>query len=171
MLQFSLGATLLEGGTRDDRWDRFGRYALAWPNDVHVGTPAVPPNGGLGMPPETQSWDYANHSTVMSAADDWLADPALTGVNEPIDCTVWGWSGDGLQAWYAAHLPHTAGGVLDRDCNTWWKYVADVDGTLRRCTRDACGPAYATGWPCAVDDQCASRHCSCQGSHMLCSEG
>jgi hypothetical protein len=170
ILDLSLRGRAGDGGGAEEAFSRFSRHALGWPDDVQVGTPAFPPNGGLGLSPDVQAWDYTNRSVVQSGADDWYGYPALTGTKKAIDCGAWGCSNEGFQAWYAAHIPHAAGGSIERGCNNWWKYIADSDGRLSACSGDGCGPEYAKGQSCASDAQCASRHCSCQGSRMLCTE-
>jgi hypothetical protein len=83
---------------------------------------------------------------------------------------AWGCSNEGYQAWYAAHIPHAAGGSADRGCDNWWKYIVDADARLAPCSAAECSPAYAKDQSCTADDQCASHHCSCQGTRMLCSD-
>jgi hypothetical protein len=106
----------------------------------------------------------------MSAADDWYAYPALTGSKKAITCTAWGCSNERFQAWWAAHLPHVAGGSTQRGCDNWWKYIVDPDGRLAPCTGDGCKPEYERGHACVGDQQCATQHCSCQAGHMACTD-
>jgi len=174
ILDLSLRGLTADDGGAEDIFSRFGHYALAWPDDVQVGRSDFPPNGGVGLAPDLQASNYDNHSTVQSGADDWYGYPALTGTKKPIDCTAWGCTNYGFQAWYAAHLPHRAGGSIERGCNNWWKYIADPDGRLAPCSGTDCSPQYAILQSCTADDQCVSHHCSCQGSgvgsRMLCSD-
>jgi len=150
-------------------WQRFRQYALANPGQAQVGTPAYPPNGGLGFDAGTnRDWNYDNRTPVLSGADDWYAYPALTGTKKTIDCSAWHCSNDGFQTWYAQHIPHAAGRSSGNTCNNWWQYIADYDDRLPTCAGNGCKPGYALGAPCATDSQCASTHCACQGASMKC---
>ncbi len=157
-------------GSTQSIFDRFEHYELGFPGDAQVGNTAFPPNGGVGRAQDMQAWDYSNRTPVQSGADDWYAYPALTGAKKPIDCTAWDCSGEGYQAWFASHVPHAAGESAELGCNNWWKYVADPDGHLSPCSGADCSPSYATGRSCVSDAQCASHHCSCQNSRMVCSD-
>jgi hypothetical protein len=168
ILRASLNGLVPEGGT-EDPFTKFSHFARDLTNDIEVGTPAYPPNGGVGVDGDG-AWDYANHSIVQSAADDWYTYPALTGATKPTDCSAWSCTTEGYQAWYASHFPHFAGGAPDHGCNNWWKYIADPDGRLASCSGDSCLPEYPKGHACTGDDQCATRHCSCQASYMVCSD-
>jgi hypothetical protein len=168
LLRASLRGFVPEAGG-EDPFTKFSHYAREGTGDVEVGNPAYPPNGGLGLDGDG-AWDYGNTTVVMSAAEDWYSYPALTGATKPIDCHAWSCSNEGYQAWYEAHFPHFAGGSPDHGCSNWWKYVADLDGRLASCTGDACLPQYGKGRSCTSDDQCGSRHCSCQNSRMVCSD-
>jgi hypothetical protein len=162
------GVRAVDGGT-ESIFERFEHPWDGFPNDVQVGNAASPPNGGMGLD-SGSAWDYYNHSTVQSGADDWLAYPALTGAKKPVDCTAWGCDGDGFQAWWQLHVPHAAGESTERGCYNWWKYVADNDGRLKPCTGTGCNPSFAQGRSCTSDLQCATRHCSCQSSRMVCTD-
>lgn len=86
----------------------------AWCGDVHF-----PPNG-------LSDYDYSNSSSVMSACDDFLAYPSLTGNFKSITCSAWGCSHEGYMRWWLTHLPKSLGQTEGKD-NDWWKYVVNLN--------------------------------------------
>ena len=73
-------------------------------------------------------YDWGNHRTVASAADDWLNYPDLTGETKPMNCAQWG-NGDIREhhRWWLKRLPHAEGRNPDGKLNNWWPYLVDFN--------------------------------------------
>lgn len=107
-------------------WNRFTRVAKEFPNDAQVGNIHYAPNS-------KSDYDYANKETVLSAADDWLNYPRLTGNKAPVNCESWGGPDYHLNymKWWHARLPR-APGQTNGFYNNWWEYIVNYDEAVRR---------------------------------------
>ena len=107
--------------------ERFGRYDKTSPGRSEVGL--------VHWAPTTQT-EYEKNTarTVMSACDNWLHFPNLTGAPRPVTCAEWGvTAGMPLgevehlhMKWWLKHLPHAAGQTCGVS-NNWWEYCCDPD--------------------------------------------
>jgi len=105
-------------------WSRFTRQAAKFPDDAQCGNVHGGPNAKRG-------YDYSQTNIVMSAADDWLSYPHLTGRIKPVNCDTWGKPHHlNFMRWWLAHLPRNAG-VTDGCYNNWWRYIVDYDAAVQ----------------------------------------
>ena len=111
----------------ENLWERFGRYDKASPGRAEVGLVHWAPN-------TLTEYEKDNTRTVMSACDNWLHFPTLTGAPRPVTCTEWGVTA-GMPSgevehqhmkWWLKHLPHAAGQTCGVS-NNWWEYCCDPD--------------------------------------------
>jgi hypothetical protein len=112
--------------TPNNIWNRFTHLAMDFPDDAQVGNVHGGPNAKGG-------YDYAQKETVMSAADDWLKYPRLTGAKKPVNAETWGGPDYHLNymRWWLNHLPRVPGRT-DGFHNNWWQYVANYDEAVRK---------------------------------------
>jgi hypothetical protein len=104
----------------DNLWAYFMQHEHNSPGQAQVGWMHYAPNS-------IQDYDWANPRTVMSACDDWLNFPHLTGEMRAVNCADWG--GGGIREhhnWWMHRLPKAAGRVNGIRAN-WWHYVAGLD--------------------------------------------
>src|SRR5262249_11386200 len=64
ILRGSLDGLIPEGGS-EDPFKKFSHYTREPSNDVEVGNPAYPPNGGVGIVDGDGAWNYDNRSIVQ----------------------------------------------------------------------------------------------------------
>lgn len=109
-----------EADRLDTQWAAFAASALQSNGYAAVGSCHFPPNA-------RKAYDYANPTAVLSAADDWLAYPALTGATAPVTRESWGGPDyhRGYMRWWFARLPHAPGTQGDGRIDNWWAYVFD----------------------------------------------
>jgi hypothetical protein len=80
--------------------------------------------GDVHFPPNANSdYDYSNSSIVMSACDDFLTFPTLSGNFKSISCSAWGCSHEGYMRWWLSHLPKANNEGNDGKSNDWWNYI------------------------------------------------
>lgn len=105
-------------------WSRFTRQADKFPKDAQVGNVHGGPNAKGG-------YDYGQTNIVMSAADNWLNYPDLSGPPKPVSADTWGAPHHlNFQRWWLGHLPRNAGQT--EGChNNWWRYIADYDAAVK----------------------------------------
>jgi hypothetical protein len=80
---------------------------------------------------------YDSESTVLAAADDWYAFPALTGTEAPLSRASWGYNTLGTDddwdsayyAWWLGHLPRADGELAGLSMN-WWRYIVNYGPTV-----------------------------------------
>jgi hypothetical protein len=99
-------------------WKRFSRYDQAAPGQAEVGMMHFAPNS-------VRDYDWGNPTPVMSACDDWLNFPSLTGAARVVTCAEWG-NGDIREhhKWWFKRVPRVAGSQ-NRVRNNWWFYIID----------------------------------------------
>ena len=112
--------------TPDNIWNHFTKQAAQFPNDAQVGNVHGGPNAEGG-------YDYAQKKAVLSAADDWLNYPNLTGAKTLISCKAWGGPDYHLNymKWWLTRLPKAPGARDGFYCN-WWQYVCCYDEAVKR---------------------------------------
>jgi hypothetical protein len=96
------------------------RYDKIAPGRAQVGWMHYAPNSRT-------DYDWGNKTVVMSACDDWLNFPNLTGEMKPVECSQWG-NGDIRlhHKWWFKRIPHIAGSVDGIRAN-WWHYIQHFD--------------------------------------------
>jgi hypothetical protein len=101
-------------------YQRFIRHDKTHPRRAEVGWMHYAPNSDI-------DYDWGNGRVVMSACDDWLNFPYLTGEQKPVNCGQWG-HGDIREhhKWWFHRLPKAAGSVDGIRCD-WWSYVMEMD--------------------------------------------
>ena len=63
---------------------------------------------------------------VLSAADDWLTYPRLTGKKRLMTSADWGGGDIRLHhKWWLSHLPKSPGRAKDGKLANWWKYAVE----------------------------------------------
>jgi hypothetical protein len=111
--------------TPGNLWNHFTKQSVDFPNDAQVGNVHGGPNARAG-------YDYAQQNSVLSAADDWLNYPRLTGAKKLVNCEAWGGPDYHLNymKWWLKHLPHAASST-EGFYDNWWQYVANYDEAVR----------------------------------------
>lgn len=101
-------------------YERFIRYDQNHPGKAQVGWMHYAPNS-------TRDYDWGNPTPVLSACDDWLNFPHLTGQQKWVTCNQWG-NGDIREhhKWWFHRLPKAPGSVDGIRCD-WWSYVMWMD--------------------------------------------
>ncbi len=112
--------------TPNNIWNHFTKQAKDFPNDAQVGNVHGGPNAKDG-------YDYGQMEKVLSAADDWLNYPRLTGKKTWINADSWGGPNHHLNfmRWWLRHLPQAAG-QTDGFHNNWWEYVVNYDDAVKK---------------------------------------
>jgi hypothetical protein len=98
-------------------WERFSAYESVSPGHAGVGIVHFPPNG-------TFDYDWGNNTYVLSACDDWVAYPDMTGRQRSVNCEEWG-NGDSLSylKWWFKRMPHVSGkDPISGKYRNWWVY-------------------------------------------------
>jgi len=126
ILSLTVGRGIWERAAGEtNAWNRFTRHAKQFPDDAQVGNVHYAPNS-------KSDYDYGRTNVVLSAADDWLDYPHLTGEREPVNCDTWGKPHHlNFMRWWLNHLPKNAG-VTDGFYNNWWRYIVDYDRAVER---------------------------------------
>ena len=125
ILALTVGGGIWDGNAGEtNAWSRFTRQARKFPDDAQCGNVHGGPNA-------KGDYDYAQTNVVMSAADDWLNYPYLSGTRKPISGATWGKPHHlNYMKWWLGHLPRNAG-QTNGTYNNWWRYVVDYDNAVR----------------------------------------
>ncbi len=136
MLSITVGRGAWDTKDASNPWSRFTRQAKEYPDDAQVGNVHGGPNAEDG-------YDYSQVKEVLSAAEDWLNYPHLTGKKSMVSCATWGEPHHlNFQRWWLAHLPNNQG-ETDGFHNSWWRYVIDYDEAIRTLPPPGAKPAKA----------------------------
>lgn len=102
-------------------WDRFTVYDKNVPGGAACGNVHFAPNSD-------KDYDWGNKRYVLSAADDWLDYPRLTGRKRVMNASDWG---NGYirahHRWWLERLPKAPGRAPDDKLANWWSYVMDFN--------------------------------------------
>lgn len=102
-------------------WDRFTLYDKIAPGRSGCGNVHFAPNS-------EKDYDWGNKRPVVSACDDWLDYPNLTGATRVVSASDWG---NGYirshHRWWLERLPRAPGRAPDGRLANWWNYVIDFN--------------------------------------------
>src|SRR5688500_3636434 len=101
-------------------WEKFVSYDEVVPGGAHIGNIHFPPNG-------VSDYDYENHSSVITLADNWKRYPFLFHQERTVNCEEWGCSHLGYMSWWFRHLPHFTCKNKVSLLNNWWPYIVDYN--------------------------------------------
>ena len=122
-------------------WEKYYAHQGLWkkfePGYAQVGLVHFPPNG-------TYDYDFANHTSINSYADEWFGYPYLSG--DPrnarrMNVKEWSWGNPakahvGWMMYFLGHLPHFKGlntiDPNDLHLNNWWHYVVNYNEALEK---------------------------------------
>ena len=100
-------------------WKKYARYEAVAPGQAEVGMLHWAPNS-------VRDYDWGNPAPVLTAADNWLSFPDLTGQPKTLNCSAWG-NGDirAHHKWWLERLPKVPGRISGV-ANNWWRYIVNV---------------------------------------------
>lgn len=111
----------------------FDQYSSQNPTKPVCGNGHFPFNTTVG-------YDYGNTSVKENTCADWNNFPQLRNTTTSGNCSLWGCTDPGWQAYWFAALPHSTGdatltsntGNSFTFSRNWWEYILDPDAAIRK---------------------------------------